>query len=207
MSQMNATCAIKHFIATTVGTDGRGLKGGRNRQPMHDRGRRCSCPCSWSSGWQALRLQALGWIKHLIGWVGRAGYLWVGKSKRRGIYFRRFFFFSAFGFLACWLLGFLASWLLDLLASWLLAFLASQLLGFSASWLWPFASSAFPVPLRAGGILAFAAFRWFMRLLVALAFCILCFPSSCPGFLAFAPFHLFFKCGFPHHQHHQFLPT
>ena len=47
--------------------------------------------------------------------------------------------------------------------------------GFLASWLWLF------------GFLAFGLFR----LLVALAFRILCFHSSSLGFLAFAPFHWF----------------
>ena len=122
-------------------------------------------------------------------------------NPRRGIYFRSFFFefCFAFGFLASWLLGFLASWLLGFLASWLLAFwllgfLASWLFGFLASWLFGFSASAFrifciPSSSLAGGILAFAAFRWFMRLLAVLAFCILCFPSSCPGCLAVATFH------------------
>ena len=63
-----------------------------------------------------------------------------------------------------WLLGFLASWLLGLLASWLLA-------------LW---------------LLGFLAFRLLVGLcgvwwILALAFRILCFPSSSPGFLALHP--------------------
>ena len=72
---------------------------------------------------------------------------------------------------------------------WLLGFLAFWLLGFLAFWLCIPSSSS-----------AFAAFRWF-RLLEALAFRILCFPSSSPGSLS-----LVVGFGFPHHQHHQFLP-
>ena len=65
---------------------------------------------------------------------------------------------------------------LSLLASWLLA-----------SWLFGFGFRILCIPSSslAGGVLAFAAFPWFMWLLVALAFRILCFPSSSPGFLAF----------------------
>ena len=104
----------------------------------------------------------------------------------RGIYFRIFFRFFlgivfAFGFLASWLLGFLASWLLG----WLLGFLASRLLGFWASWLLGFLASwllgflAFRLlGFSASGLLGFSAFCWFMRLLAALAFRILCIPSS-----------------------------
>ena len=78
-------------------------------------------------------------------------------TKWRGIYFSVFFFFfSAFGFLASWLLGFLASWLLGFLPSWLLVFSACWLLGFWASGLF--------------GFLGFSAFCWFMRLLVAFGF-------------------------------------
>ena len=93
-----------------------------------------------------------------------------------------FLFFSAFGFLASWLLGFLASWLLGFLASWLLGFLAFRLLGLLGFWasglfgfLLVYAFGCF-LPLRilcipssssSGGVLAFAAFRWFMRLLAA----------------------------------------
>ena len=88
----------------------------------------------------------------------------------------------------------MASWLS---ASWLLCFLASRLLGFRLLvglcgfwWLFGF---GFPHPLHsssspAGGVFGFC---WFILLLVALAFRILCFPSSSPGFLAFAPFHRF----------------
>ena len=68
-------------------------------------------------------------------------------------------------------------------------FLASCFLGFSAfCWGWLFASSAFPVPRWQ---VVFWLLRLFagLRLLAALAFRILCFPSSSPGFLAFAPFH------------------
>ena len=56
--------------------------------------------------------------------------------------------------------------------------LASWLLGFSASWL-----------------LGFLAFCWFMRLLVALAFRILCIPSAslAGGVLAFAAFRWFMR--------------
>ena len=57
-----------------------------------------------------------------------------------------------------------------------------------------------------GGILAFAAFRWFMRLLAALAFRILCFPSSSRLF-GFCTLSLVVGFGFPHHQQHQLLPN
>ena len=85
-----------------------------------------------------------------------------------------------------------------LLASWLLGFLTFRLLGFLASLLFGF--SAFggllalafrilciPSSSSAGGMLAFAAFRWFMRLLAVLAFRILCFPSSSPGLQSNCP--------------------
>ena len=93
--------------------------------------------------------------------------------------------FLAFWLLGVWLLGFLASWLFGFLASWLFGFLASWLFGFSASGLFGFLALAFrilciPSSSSAGGILAFAAFRWFMR---PKAFCILCFPSSCAFWL------------------------
>ena len=119
-------------------------------------------------------------------------------------------FFLAFGFLASWLFGFLAFWLLGFLASWLLGFLASWLLGFLASWLFGFLASrllgfwasrlfaglcgcfladrilCIPSSSSADGVLAFAAFRWFMRLLAAVGGFGFSHPS---GFLAFAPFH------------------
>ena len=94
--------------------------------------------------------------------------------------------------LASWLLGFLAFWLLGFLgflASWHFGFLASGLLGFWASGLLGFSGfllvyAAFGGFLAfrifcilsfssAGGVLALAAFCWFMRLLAALAFRIL----------------------------------
>ena len=64
--------------------------------------------------------------------------------------------------------------IVSLLVSWLLGFLASWLFGFSASGLFGFLL----VYAAFGGFLAFAAFRWFMRLLVALAFRMLCFHST-----------------------------
>ena len=118
-------------------------------------------------------------------------------------------------------LSLLAFWLLVFLAFCLFGFLASWLSGFSASWLFgillvyaafggflalAFRILFFPNSSSAGDALTFTAFRWFMRLLAALAFRILCFPSSSPGVLAFAPFHGFFRFGFPHHQHHQLSP-
>ena len=136
-------------------------------------------------------------------------------------FFGLVFRFWLFGFLASWLLGFSASWLLGFLAFRLFGFLASWLFGFSASWLFGFllVYAAFvgflalavcilciPSSSSAVGVLAFAAFRWFMRLLAALAFRILCFPSSSSGILALAPFQWFFGFGFPHHQHHPFSP-
>ena len=73
--------------------------------------------------------------------------------------------------LNCWLFGFLASWLFGFLASWLLGFLASRLLCFSvyAASFGGFSVLVFrilciPSSSSAGGVLAFAAFRWFMRL-------------------------------------------
>ena len=116
---------------------------------------------------------------------------------------------GVFLFFRFWLLDFLASWLLGFLASWLLGFLASWLLGFSASWLigfWACGLFSFllvyvafggflafrilciPSSSSAGGVLAFAAFRWFMRLLAAFGGFGFSHPS---GFLAFAPFHWF----------------
>ena len=74
-----------------------------------------------------------------------------------------FFFFGLLGFLASWLVGFLASWLFGFLASWLFRLLASGLFGF---------------------LVVYAAFGGFL----ALAFRILCIPSSSSagGALAFA---------------------
>ena len=137
-------------------------------------------------------------------------------------------FFSAFGFLASWLLGFLASWLLGFSASRLLGFLASWLLGFLAFWLF-----GFPASGLFGFLLVYAAFGAFL----ALAFRILCIPSSCSaggvlafaftrllaafggfgfshpllsqflfGFFGFCTLSFVFGFGFPHHQHHQFRP-
>ena len=107
----------------------------------------------------------------------------------------------AFGILASWLLGFSAFWLLafrllGFLASWLLGFLAFWLLGYLLVYAAFGSILCIPSSSSAGGVLAFAAFRRFMRLLEALAFRILCFPSSSPGFLAFAPFHWCFGLGF-----------
>ena len=63
------------------------------------------------------------------------------KNQGRGIIVVLFFlFWSAFGFLAFWLLGFLAFWLIGFLASWLVGFLASWLFGFLASWLFGFSA-------------------------------------------------------------------
>ena len=100
---------------------------------------------------------------------------------------------------------------------WLLGFLASRLLGFSASglfgfllvlvvfWLWLFASSAFPVPLRQ------VAFYLFGFSLVCAAFGGFGFSNPLlsqflSGLLGFCTLSLVFGFGFPHHQHHQFLP-
>ena len=92
----------------------------------------------------------------------------------------------AFGFLASWLFGFLASWLFGFLAFWLLGFWAFG---------WLVASSAFPVPLRQ------VAF-WLLRFsLVYAAFG--GFGFSHPGVCTLS---LVFGFGFPHHEHHQFLP-
>ena len=105
---------------------------------------------------------------------------------------------GVFTLLDSWLLGFLASWLLGFSASWLLGFSASGCFGFLLVYaafggflVVVFRILCIPSSSLAGGVLAFAAFRWFMRLLAALAFCILCFPSSSPGAFAFAPFHWF----------------
>ena len=75
----------------------------------------------------------------------------------------------------------MASWLLGFSASWLLGFSASWLFGFSASWLF--------------GLCGF----WRLWLVVSSAFTV--------PFRAFWLLHPFigFGCGFPHHQHHQFL--
>ena len=101
------------------------------------------------------------------------------------------FFFLSSSFWNCF-----GSWLSGFLAFRLLGFLA---FGFSVSWLFGFllVYAAFggflalafrilyiPSSSSAGGVLAFAAFRWFMRLLG-----ILCFPTSSPGIFAVAPFH------------------
>ena len=78
------------------------------------------------------------------------------------------------------------------MASWLFGFSASGLLGF----LWVYAAFGgflalafrilcIPSSSSAGGVLAFAAFRWFMWLLAALAFRILCFPSSSHPLIGF----------------------
>ena len=88
-----------------------------------------------------------------------------------------------FGALASWLLGFLASWLLGFLASWLLGFLASWLLGFLLVYagFGGFLALVFCfLCIPSSNQVAFAAFCWVMRLLVALALRILCFPSSPP---------------------------
>ena len=130
---------------------------------------------------------------HPLGFIGEATAPSL-ISTGRGIYFM--FFFIFFSLLASWLFGFLASWLLGFsafLASWL-----SGLFGFLLVYaaVGGFLALAFrilciPSSSSAGGVLAFAAFRWFMRLLGASAFRILCFHSSSLGFLAFAPFHWF----------------
>ena len=93
-----------------------------------------------------------------------------------------------FSFFVGRLLGFPASWLFGFLASWLFGFSASGLFGFLL--VYPFGGAfrilCIPSSSSAGGVLAFAVFRWFMRLLAAF-----CFRSSSLGFLAFAPFHWF----------------
>ena len=93
-------------------------------------------------------------------------------------------------FFRFWLLGFSASWLFGFSASGLFGFLLvyAPFGGFLAL---AFRILCIPSSSSAGCVLACAAFRWFMRLLGALAFHILCFHSSSLGFLAFAPFHWF----------------
>ena len=112
-----------------------------------------------------------------------------------------------FGFLASWLLGFLASWLL---ASWLLGFLAFWLLGFLAFRLLGFLALAFRILCSqflfgrwhfgfCGFSLVYAAFGGFSFLHPLLS-------QFLSGLFGFCTLSLFFGCGFPHHQHHQFLP-
>ena len=105
-----------------------------------------------------------------------------------GVFILGFVFRFVFPLLASWLLGFLASWLLGFSASWLFGFSASGLFGsllvyaaFGGFLALAFRILCIPSSSSAGGVLAFAAFRWFLRLLAALAFCV----------LAFAPFHWF----------------
>ena len=101
-----------------------------------------------------------------------------------------FCFLICFSLLAFGLLGFLASWLFGFLSFWLLGFLAFRLLvGLCGFW-WLF-GLGFSHPLH-------SQFLFGCR--------IRCFPSSCPGALALAPFHWFLGFGFPHHQHHRCLP-
>ena len=88
--------------------------------------------------------------------------------------FSRFYCFVSrcwliIGFLACRLLGFSAScWFMRLLM---------------AFWLWLFESFAFPIPLWQVAFL-----RWFMLLLVALAFRISAFPVPLRAFWLVHPF-------------------
>ena len=123
---------------------------------------------------------------------------------RKGIYFRICVLLLAF-----WLLGFLTFGLLGFLAFRLLGFLASRRLGFLAlCWFmrllaafcpWLFASSAFPVPLRQVAFWLYAAFGGFGFLHPLL-------PQFLSGLFGLCTLSLFFGFGFPHHQHHQFLP-
>ena len=118
-----------------------------------------------------------------------------------GVFILVFVVFFAFGFLAFWLLGFLAFRRLGFLAFWLLGFWAFRLFGgFLAL---AFRILCIPSSFSGGGVLAFV----FMRLLAALAFCILCFHSSSLGFFGSCTLSLVFGFGFPHHQHHQFRPS
>ena len=96
------------------------------------------------------------------------------------------FFSIFFSLLASWLLGFLTSWLFGFLASWLFGFSASGLFGFLAL---AFRILCIPSSSSSSGILAFAAFGGFSFLHPLL-------PSSCPGFLAFAPYHWFLDVAF-----------
>ena len=156
----------------------------------------------------SLRLACICWFGEIL----PAGHMAMGQNPVPPVntpistkITKRSWFFSAFGFLASWFFGFLASWLFGFLASWLFGFSASGLFGFLAL---AFRILCIPSSSSAGGILAFAAFRWFMRLLAALAFCILCFLLSLflSGLFGFCTLSFVFGCGFPHHQHHQFLP-
>ena len=84
--------------------------------------------------------------------------------------------------------GVFFKWLLGFLASWLFGFSAFGLLGF-----WRLFGFGFSHRLHS----QFLFGRWrfgvcgFSLAFAALAFRILCFPSSSPGFLAFSPFHWF----------------
>ena len=84
----------------------------------------------------------------------------ASKPSKYGGYFFKFlvsvvFFFFAFGFLASWLFGFSASWLFGFL----LVYAA-----FGGFLVLAFRILCIPSSSSAGGILAFAAFRWFMWL-------------------------------------------
>ena len=133
----------------------------------------------------------IGWVSggFCVGLVGVLGGFSVNPlnppkthPNGRGIYFRNVFcfllgFVFRFGFLASWLLGFLASWLFSFLASWLFGFSAFGLFGF---------------------LLVYAAFGGFL----ALAFRILCIPSSSSAAGGYAAFGGF---GFSHPLLSQFL--
>ena len=118
--------------------------------------------------------------------------------------------------MAFWLLGFLASWLLGcfwafrlfaglcgfwwpfgfshplhsqfLFGRWRFAFCGFLLVCAAFGGLLAFRILCIPSSSSAGGVLPFAAFRWFMRLLAAFNGFGFSHPS---GFLAFAPFHWF----------------
>ena len=101
--------------------------------------------------------------------------------------------FSFFLFFLLFFFSLLASWLLGFSASWLLGFWASGLFGFLLVYAAFGCFLAFRIlcilsSSSAGGVLAFATFRWFMRLLAAFGGFGFSHPS---GFLAFTPFHWF----------------
>ena len=108
---------------------------------------------------------------------------------RESQYFMEGYLFSFFSLLAFWLLGFLASWLLAFSASWLLGFLASWLFGFGFWWFLALAFRILCIPSSSSAG-GDLAFA-FMRLLAAMAFRILCFHTSSLGIFSFAHFHWF----------------
>ena len=86
-----------------------------------------------------------------------------------------------FSILDSWsLLGFLASWLFGFSASGLFGFLLVYDAAFGGFLALAFRILCIPSSSSAGGVLAFAAFAWFVRLLGALAFRILPASSASP---------------------------